>query len=545
MNTTSTTTTTITQSVTPVTNAVSPNANAAKNPRACAIYDRLICNRKELSQEELEEIQNRMASMLYVEDSMLIDLYNDILSNDDSSLIQIPPQSPCTNDPLTFHDSMISFVVTNDLQNSPNVKMDPETRSTLNALVLDCWIELKHNAPENLQKIMCKIEGIEICNCPLAIDQNIKLSERKNLILKEISNLLFQTLAQKLNAEAAFGNIIPVDLSSYIELHIQWQAVLDHALLVLWTDGIVSKLTNPPVLNTVEEIRAYLANPKNQRALGKITELSFFRKGLKVIPPEIQYLANLKELTIVDGQVTSIPAELAGSKLTKLCLNFNQITSIPKELANSKLVEISLSNNQITAIPVELKKSQINKLNLQFNQITTIPKKVFIFIKNTWLFNNQLLFISDKNTKIHGSAGVGREINLFTAYECQSSLSKFFQAVALETIPSKQIPAAFSALNTKDQHLIFEMVYLEAGITSDDANWGELHVFDDMHRFNKALRRAISIKFDRLSQEDKNKVYGEVYTLAGKPKMDDAKWGENNAFDHVLRLIDAMDKAGF
>ncbi len=60
--------------------------------------------------------------------------------------------------------------------------------------------------------------------------------------------------------------------------------------------------------------------------------------------------------------------------------------------------------------------------------------------------------------------------------------------------------------------------------------------------FFKAVRKAGLNQFYLLNQDQKNKVYGFVYELAGKPKTNnDLQWGESNAFNNLPRLFDAMN----
>lgn len=99
--------------------------------------------------------------------------------------------------------------------------------------------------------------------------------------------------------------------------------------------------------------------------------------------------------------------------------------------------------------------------------------------------------------------------------------------------------SAFYDLKKKDQELVFEMVCQVSGISSPDLDCVEHYTLDDMHIFHKAMRKAVSTKFDRLSPNDKSKVY-ELCGVDRPPQITDAKWGKHHAFDHVLRLIDAM-----
>ncbi len=356
-------------------------SNGAQHPRDVenderihAIFLRLITNKSIKTPAQLEAIKNQLNAMLDVEEETLLELYSAICFHEEADFIQIPSTSPVTNCPLSYHDSMISFVVTNDLQNSPHVTMQKATRSLLNRFVYDCWFELKQNAPEDLKVTLRQIEEVVLSDYSVNIHP-IKSGE-ENFVLEENSNLLFQMLAEKCNTKAAFRNVIPVDLRSYIELPLQLQRDLDHALLVVWTDVILPEVKKAPKHLTADEIRAYLASPENQPALSEIIFLMLSNKGLKVIPPEIVYLANLQTVHLQKNQITAIPKELEKSSIQILDLTNNQITAIPKELANSNIISLRLSHNQITAIPKELEKSFIQILDLSNNPITDVPKEI-------------------------------------------------------------------------------------------------------------------------------------------------------------------------
>ncbi len=282
-------------------------------------------------------------------------------------------------------------------------------------------------------------------------------------------------------------------------------------------------------------------------AKSPLRKLSLNKNQITFIP---EAFANspLKVLCLDDNQITFIPVPLANSQLEGLDLCKNRITFIPKEFANSPLRSLSLCNNQIAFIPKEFANSRLRNLYLHNNQITFVSEAIANSqFEWCYLNGNKLLFILDKeNNRCLDKSIVCSKLNEFINYDCISNFSMLVKLNTLEAENTEAIKNSFSLLKREDQCLIFEMIYLESGITSEDAEWGEHHVFDDMHLFRKALRRAISDKFDRLSQEDKNRVYEEIYLLAGKPETDDSKcWGGNHAFKHVLRFIDAMEKAGF
>lgn len=113
------------------------------------------------------------------------------------------------------------------------------------------------------------------------------------------------------------------------------------------------------------------------------------------------------------------------------------------------------------------------------------------------------------------------------------------KAICLGTATADQIFHSFNQLDYKDKCLVYEAVYLESGVVTNDLHWGEHHFFDDPYLFCLAYPKAFRLKFDRLSNEDKNKVYQSVYELSGV-KTADTRWGERHVFDHLPRLIDAM-----
>jgi hypothetical protein len=125
----------------------------------------------------------------------------------------------------------------------------------------------------------------------------------------------------------------------------------------------------------------------------------------------------------------------------------------------------------------------------------------------------------------------------------KSNLAKLYQSIILKN-SVLQIIDIFSSFPPADKNLVFEMICVGASYPkTEDLNWGEHHALDDRLRFYfyLAVRKAISMKLERLSQDQKNQVYGNVYRLAGSPATDDGQWGEHHALDNLPRLNDAID----
>jgi hypothetical protein len=131
----------------------------------------------------------------------------------------------------------------------------------------------------------------------------------------------------------------------------------------------------------------------------------------------------------------------------------------------------------------------------------------------------------------------------FYHYECASPFAGLYQ-LAARGGPSAAVQTSFSRLPIAIKNALYGKVWEEAGGPIGDPQWGEHHTFDDMLRFQRALKKHVTESFERLSPDQKNGVYGHVYHLAqrqGVPVDPNVhNWGEVHAFDNILRLIDAM-----
>jgi hypothetical protein len=131
----------------------------------------------------------------------------------------------------------------------------------------------------------------------------------------------------------------------------------------------------------------------------------------------------------------------------------------------------------------------------------------------------------------------------FYNYRCESPFAEFYQLAACAA-PVEVLRESFSRLPDGVRSALCLKVYDESGNTDSlDPQSGEYHAFDDLHIFNKALKRVVWERFNRLPPEQKKVVYREVHPLAQGENEDfsDPKWGEIRAFDNILRLIDAME----
>ncbi|HEU5289559.1 MAG TPA: leucine-rich repeat domain-containing protein [Cyclobacteriaceae bacterium] len=138
-------------------------------------------------------------------------------------------------------------------------------------------------------------------------------------------------------------------------------------------------------------------------------------RNLKILPPEIGQLHNLKILNLGNNELTSLPREIGTLQhLEELSVENNQLDHLPIELLNltrlrrvnfcnnqldrfpaisNSLEEIYLSNNAITEIPVWIRSlSRLAVLDLAENRIDTISNNVIlpVTVRKIDLYHNGL-----------------------------------------------------------------------------------------------------------------------------------------------------------
>ncbi len=126
-------------------------------------------------------------------------------------------------------------------------------------------------------------------------------------------------------------------------------------------------------------------------------------------------------------------------------------------------------------------------------------------------------------------------------YEFRSSLGGLFQSIKLNYL--LLVEATFYSLNHEDQCLIYEMICQSVGApVTTDLQSGKPRVFDDINIFISAVPKAIELKYQRLSNSQKETTHENVYRLAGEPSTSysETEWGSLCAMNNLARLADAM-----
>jgi len=161
-------------------------------------------------------------------------------------------------------------------------------------------------------------------------------------------------------------------------------------------NSIGDELTNSADLpTTATEIKSWLADPKNQTYLNKITQLTLW---MNKIPEEIEFLPNLKSLCLIqmiEKQLKDLPLGLAKlNELEELEISQLSFTVIPPVLFDCKnLKKLSFRNNRLTEFPIGFENlKNLEGLEIASNSITVIPREIKELKKLTYLnlTNNQI-----------------------------------------------------------------------------------------------------------------------------------------------------------
>jgi len=102
----------------------------------------------------------------------------------------------------------------------------------------------------------------------------------------------------------------------------------------------------------------------------------------------------------------------------------------------------------------------------------------------------------------------------------------------------------FAHLPEEFRNKIYGEIYSLAGKPRNvEDNWGQIHVFDELPRLQKAIQRVAFNAFDSLPREQRNYVEGRVYFHAEPTETGDPCWGEHHAKDedNVKVLLQSLD----
>jgi Leucine-rich repeat (LRR) protein len=143
---------------------------------------------------------------------------------------------------------------------------------------------------------------------------------------------------------------------------------------------------------------------------GRITSLDLTNKeedkdGIKVLPPAIGKLTQLKTLLLGKNDLSSLPDEMEQLKsLTKLDIKYNNLTEIPPAIGKlSALEEFDARYNQLTSLPPDFYYlTKLKVLQLWGNQFKTMSEEIIklVSLKELYVMHNKLVDLPKAITKM-------------------------------------------------------------------------------------------------------------------------------------------------
>jgi hypothetical protein len=278
----------------------------------------------------------------------------------------------------------------------------------------------------------------------------------------------------------------------------------------------------------------------------QIEVLDLSRNKITTIPNSISHLTNLQKLYLDHNNIENVPESIGHlSKLVNLSFSQNRIKALPESIGNLKdLKFLSLGENKLRILPSSMKNLNLSDFWLNCGRMRSNPILLLFFGRHQKGISNGMYNLKPDMDQ-NDLPILLSKMKIFREYVCRSEFAKLCQV--LVTNDDSKIQEAFKTLKAEDKNLIYQCVYelswiLKGGpFNLSYPQWTEQQAFEDMGLFCHAVAHAVWEKFDRLSDDQSNAVFGKVYELADSPQTSNPTWGEENAFDEVLRFVDAMD----
>jgi hypothetical protein len=400
------------------------------------------------------------------------------------------------------------------------------------------WQRFKNNPPKG----------------PIPFKDLIKTIEHLSKGQARCYNYLFKKLAENIEQADSIKVKRPFSEIGYEQAQAtaaaKLQAQLDNSLIAIWPK-IQDQLNVPVPPASAEEIKSWLNNPENKTELDRITDLDLGRLGLEILPPEIGNLKLLQNLQLPHNHLVSLPEAIGNlSSLEWLFLGDNRLLSLPDTIGNLSLLEgLYLDDNRLVSLPEAIGNlSSLEHLVLTGNHLVLLPAALEDLSSLQWLNldRNQLTFIPDNILKSSRDVLLTNEtIKRFKkelSFASSSPLAKLYQAIMRRT-DVEETKRAFHHLSYEDQCLIFEKIFhLSGDPQTEDLQWGEHHLFDNMDIFYRSVREVVISKYEGLDPETKRTVEDEIYRLAGFRSTNDGQWGKAHALENLPHLADAVSK---
>jgi hypothetical protein len=390
-----------------------------------------------------------------------------------------------------------------------------------------------------------------------------------SLVLKNNADLLFKRLAEHYHyqfRETKYPNI-PMDYYSYVPLHHDFLEAITKA-----NTHFLQSIKNNDGTDAYAYARGFtvIPTPSEKASFQKLKRIhlranqiswipsNWFQRftliqvidlknnKLTSIPDSIGDLKNLRSLNLGANNIEKLPESIGElTNLSNLYLSWNKLETLPESIGNlTNLKILDLDNNQLRILPQSMKDLKLRNFSIQSVQFN---------YHEVWLAYNGVLFmlfgkIEKKSdfSKSHSFVDSMNESDLpwllpkmkvFREYECKSQLAKLCQ-IFITNRDGTKLQNTWKLLRDSDRSLIEKNLGELVKKRSQDNQFRD--AIENLGCYAIAL--AIWEKYNNLTDGQRRVIFEKVHELAGKPDTPDRiQWGEEHAFEHILRLVDAMD----
>ncbi|MBO0931181.1 leucine-rich repeat domain-containing protein [Fibrella aquatilis] len=195
--------------------------------------------------------------------------------------------------------------------------------------------------------------------------------------------------------------------------------------------------------------------PPSHRPLAKLTQLETISidqsDSLGVFPDQFTTLPNLRELSIPDAQLSSLPPGIgAMTSLTALNLYHNKLASLPAELGNLRALKtLNLGNNQLVSLPPSvLQLTLLESLALYDNQLVSLPDGIgqLARLQHLFLSSNQLIMLPAQLARCRNLLSLTLDNNPLTALPETLGKLDSLQTLSLRDTRLGALPASIGQL---------------------------------------------------------------------------------------------------
>lgn len=155
-----------------------------------------------------------------------------------------------------------------------------------------------------------------------------------------------------------------------------WIASAKDQSLVHLVKFIRNKIDPAKATELETDERQWLQKEPNRLGVSQISEIVLVNKGLRALPPEIEFLSGLEGLSLRENMLVSLPnAIFQLGKLRSLALCNNAFESLPQEMGKlTNLQYLNLRHNKLASLPDELAQLRsLTYINISDNLLTHIP----------------------------------------------------------------------------------------------------------------------------------------------------------------------------